>query len=147
MSIEIRKASENDFNAIFELLKEFAEFIKTPEKVTLTLEQMQKDKDYFNSLIATDNNNVIGFATYFFAYYSWTGKTLYIDDLFIIQQYRGKGIGTTLINSLINIAKQENCKKMRWQVSNWNKPAIEFYKRLGAEIDGVEQNCLLNLTC
>lgn len=73
MSIEIRKATENDFNLIYGLIKELAIFIKTPEKVLITLEQMIEDKDFFHCLVAVDNNNVIGFATYFFAYYSWTG--------------------------------------------------------------------------
>jgi len=145
MSIVIRKATENDFGAIFELIKEFSLFIKTPEKVTLTLDQLLKDKDDFNCLVAIDNEKIIGYAAYFYAYYSWSGKSLYIDDLFVIEDYRGRHVGTMLIRFLANLAKQENCKKMKWQVSNWNKPAIAFYKNLGAEIDGVEQNCDLLL--
>lgn len=145
MNIEIRKATENDFIVIYELLKEFSVFIKTPEKVTVTLDQMVKDKDCFNCLVAIDNETIIGYAAYFFAYYSWTGKSLYLDDLFVLEQYRGQRIGTRLIGSIIDIARQENCKKVRWQVSNWNKPAIEFYKNLGAKIDDVEQNCDLCL--
>ena len=145
MSIEIRKATENDFNLIYGLIKELAIFIKTPEKVLITLEQMIEDKDFFHCLVAVDNNNVIGFATYFFAYYSWTGKSLYLDDLYVIEKYRGRQIGTKLMDSIFDIAIQKNCKKVRWQVSNWNSKAIEFYKKRGAVVDEIEINCDLKL--
>jgi ribosomal protein S18 acetylase RimI-like enzyme len=145
MSIEIRKASENDFTSIHGLVKEFATFIETPEKVTITVEQMIQDKDYFKCLIAIDCNIIVGFATYFFSYYSWTGKALYIDDLYVKENHRGKSIGTNLLDTLFHIANEENCKKVKWQVSNWNERAIEFYKKRGAVIDDIEINCELKL--
>jgi GNAT superfamily N-acetyltransferase len=64
-----------------------------------------------------------------------------MDDLYVRPEFRSAGIGTMLINRVIEFAKTENCRKLRWQVSEWNKPAIEFYRKLGAEIDGTEQNC------
>ncbi len=145
MSIEIRQATEEDFGAVFRLIQEFALFIKTPEKVSVTLEQMRQDKDYFHCLVAVENEEVIGFATYFFAYYSWTGKSLYLDDLYVVEQYRGRQTGTKLLDAIIEIAKQAHCKKLRWQVSSWNSQAIEFYKKRGAVIDEVEINCDLKL--
>ncbi|PSL44180.1 diamine N-acetyltransferase [Chitinophaga niastensis] len=141
MKIDIRKATESDFAQIYKLIKEFAIFIKTPEKVTITLPQMIQDKDYFQCLVAVDNGIIIGFATYFMSYYSWTGKSLYLDDLYVIEEYRGQQTGTKLMDAVFEIAKKENCKKVRWQVSNWNKKAIEFYKKRGANIDEVEINC------
>jgi GNAT superfamily N-acetyltransferase len=83
----------------------------------------------------------MGYVTYFFAYYTWTGKSLYMDDLYVREKYRRKGLGALLINKVIDYAKEEKCNKLRWQVSNWNEPAITFYKSLGAEIDNIEQNC------
>jgi diamine N-acetyltransferase len=145
MTIDIRKAELDDFEEIYSLIVEFAEYIKTPEKVLTTPSQMIKDKDYFNCFIAVEKNKVIGFATYFTAYYSWTGKALYLDDLYVLEKYRGLGIGNKLFDKVIETAKRENCKKLKWQVSNWNNKAIEFYKMRGAKIDEVEINCDLNL--
>lgn len=141
MDIIIREATENDFPQIYHLIKEFAIFIKTPEKVAITLPQMIRDKDYFHSLVAMDNDKVIGFATWFFAYYSWSGKAVYLDDLYVKAEYRGKSIGTRLMDAVFDIARQAECEKVRWQVSNWNKDAIAFYKKRGAQVDDVEINC------
>lgn len=141
MDIIIRKATENDFPQVYDLIKEFALFIKTPEKVAITLPQMIRDKDYFQCLVAMDNDKVIGFATWFFAYYSWSGKAVYLDDLYVTAEYRGKNIGTRLMDTVFDIARQAECKKVRWQVSNWNQDAIAFYKKRGAQVDDVEINC------
>jgi GNAT superfamily N-acetyltransferase len=145
MTLDIRKAKTTDFEEIHSLIKEFAEFIKTPEKVITTPSQMNNDKGYFNCFIAVDKNKIIGFATYFIAYYSWTGKAIYLDDLYVLEKYRGQGIGNKLLDKVIETAKSENCKKVKWQVSNWNEKAIEFYKIRGATIDEVEINCDLTL--
>lgn len=143
MKIEIRKAKPEDFKTVYLLIKEFAEFIRTSEKVLITPEQMEMDKDFFNCFIAVDNDKIIGFATYFTAYYSWTGKALYLDDLYVLEQYRGQGIGNSLFDKIIETAKNDRCKKVKWQVSKWNQKAIDFYKGKGAVIDEVEINCEL----
>lgn len=141
----IRKATEEDFELILNLIKEFSVFINTPEKVSITLEQMIQDKNYFQCMVAVDEGKIVGFATYFFAYYSWIGKSIYLDDLYVIEEFRGKGIGADLFDAIITIARDESCKKVRWQVSNWNSKAIAFYKSRGAVIDDVEMNCDLIL--
>lgn len=145
MDMEIRQASEKDFAQIYDLVKEFATFIKTPEKVSITVDQMIRDKEIFQCLVAVDSDKIIGFATYFYSYHSWTGKALYIDDLYVKDQYRGRGTGSKLFDALLDIAKEESCKKVKWQVSNWNSKAIEFYKKRGAVINDVEINCELKL--
>lgn len=146
MNFKIRPATEQDFESILQLLKRFAEFIGTPEKVTNNVDKMLNEKSYFNCLVACDDNNkIIGFATYFYAYYSWTGKTIYLDDLYVLDEFRGKTIGTSLFDAVIAIARNEQCENLKWQVSNWNKNAINFYKSKGAEIDEVEVNCSLKL--
>lgn len=79
---------------------------------------------------------------HFFCYYTWTGKCLHMDDLYVRSDYRGRGIGTKFIKKVIDFA---GCHKLRWQVSSWNTPAIDFYKNLGAEITDAEWNCDLIL--
>ena len=142
MSITIRKADTSDFAAIFSLIKEFSIFQKTPEKVTISLEQMMADVNIFQGFVAeTDNKDIIGFATFYFAYYSWSGRGLYLDDLYVTEAYRNKGIGKMLLEKVINLAKNSHCKKIRWQVSKWNTNGIDFYKKMGATVDDMEANC------
>ena len=142
MQILIREIVENDFPALVELFKEFAEFEKLPEKMINSVEQMQHEKEFVKGFAAvTDDDEIVGYATYFFAYFTWIGKSLYMDDLYVQQSYRSKGLGTQLIKKVIDFAKNEKCNKVRWQVSEWNKPAIDFYKSLGASICGIESNC------
>ena len=142
MEIEIRPVNVSDFKQLIELFREFATFEKLPEKMTNTVEKMMEDREYFHCFVAVDRQNeIVGYVTYFFSYYTWIGKSLYMDDLYVRPEFRSTGIGTMLINRVIEFAKTENCRKLRWQVSEWNKPAIEFYRKLGAEIDGTEQNC------
>ena len=113
-----------------------------PEKLTNNVEQMIHEKDLFQSFVAhNDDEEIFGFASYFFAYYSWSGKAIYLDDLFVKEDYRNKGIGKKLFEEVVNLAKIENCRKLRWQVSRWNNNAIEFYKKMGATLDDIEQNC------
>lgn len=145
MSIEIRKAGTGDYEAVCALIREFAAFIRTPEKVTITPEQLERDRAYFECFVAVDGSHIIGFATCFYAYYSWTGKAICLDDLYVSEKYRGTGVGTGLFDKVIETGKRENCKKARWQVSRWNHQAIEFYKKRGAILDEVELNCDLIL--
>ena len=142
MNITIRKGIEADYPAIINLINEFALFQKTPERVTNTVEQMKADNNLFQCFVAVDDKNrIVGYAAWFFAYFSWTGKTLYLDDLYVVESARGQAIGTRLLQTVIDHAGASNCVKMRWQVSNWNKTAIAFYRKMGAQIDDVEMNC------
>ncbi|HVG14367.1 MAG TPA: GNAT family N-acetyltransferase [Chitinophagaceae bacterium] len=146
MNVTIKPADESHFPAIFLLIQEFALFQKTPEKVKISLSQMQQDKEYFKCIVAENSKGEIkGFASYFFAYYSWSGKALYLDDLYVREDARNKGIGIQLLNALSEEARKERCYKMRWQVSKWNSDAIGFYRSMGAEIDETEINCDLVL--
>jgi len=145
MNINYRTAEPCDYEAIHLLLKEFAAYIISPDHVRTTPEQMLEDQEHFHAIIALDGERIIGFASYFIAYYSWTGKAIYLDDLYVQDKYRGKGIGSSLFDHIVEIAKQKHCKKVRWQVSNWNTKAIEFYTKRGATIDTVEINCDLLL--
>ncbi|MBP1677654.1 MAG: family N-acetyltransferase [Bacteroidetes bacterium] len=147
MDIVIRPIEERDYNQIVELFREFALFENLPERMTNTMEQMLKEKAYFNGFAAINPEGmIVGYATWFFAYYTWVGKSMYMDDLYVKPEYRSNGLGTRLITRVIEFARESECCKMRWQVSAWNKPAIEFYKKLGALIEDTEQNCDLMLT-
>jgi len=142
MTVTIRPIEERDYATLIFLFQEFAHFEKLPEKMTNTVEQMLAEKEFLKGLVAVNpKNEILGYVTYFFGYYTWIGKSLYMDDLYVRPDFRGVGVGTKLINEVIAFAKAENCKKLRWQVSDWNQPAIDFYKSLGANVDAVESNC------
>jgi len=137
----IRKGTENDFPAILELIKELAEFEKGLDEVTNSIEKMQKEKKHFQSYVVEVNGEIIGFALYFFAYFTWVGKSLYLDDIYVKEAFRGQKIGTKLLKEIFEVAKKENCSRVRWQVLDWNHPAIEFYKKCGANISKEWLNC------
>lgn len=138
---------EEDFNQLIELFKAFASFEKVPERMINSVERMKEEALFFNGFVVKNNRNrICGYATYFFAYYTWTGKSLYMDDLYVHPSYRGQGLGSMLIQKVISLAKETKCHKLRWQVSEWNEPAIKFYESLGASIDHIEMNCDLHLT-
>ena len=142
MKITIRKASTQDFPAILSLIKELAEFEKAPEKVTNSVGQMENEKDLFGCFVAeTEESGIAGMALYFFAYYTWVGKSLYLDDIYVKKEFRGHKIGTELLKKVFEVANEEGCKRVRWQVLNWNKPAIEMYRKCGADIDDEWLNC------
>jgi GNAT superfamily N-acetyltransferase len=142
MPISIRKATESDFSSVLMLVKELAVFQQMPHKVENTVEQMKADKDLFHCFVAeNEHGEIIGIATYFFAWYSWVGKSLYLDDLCVKETERGKSAGRKLLNKIIDTAKQEGCKRVRWQVSDWNTRALAFYENCGAVIDKEVFNC------
>ena len=142
MTFTIRKIEVSDFLVLISLFKEFALFEKLPEKMTNSVEQMLREKEYLTGFVAVNAvDEILGYVTYFFGYYTWIGKSLYMDDLYVRPDFRGAVVGTKLINEVIAFAKADNCKKLRWQVSEWNQPAIDFYKSLGANVDAVESNC------
>ena len=147
MNISIRQAAVTDFDAIYALFLQFAVFQKTPEKVLISVEQLKADQDLFKCLVAeTDDGEIVGFASYFFAYYSWSGKALYLDDLYVSPNFRGYGLGNQLLQAVVALAREQQCKQMRWLVSSWNETAISFYKKIGAEIDTTDMCCTLKLT-
>lgn len=142
MSVHIRPIQTSDFEQLISLFMEFAVFEKLPDKMTNSLEQMKQEQAYFNGFVAVDKDQkILGYATYFYCYYTWVGKSLYMDDLYVSQAFRGQGIGSQLIHKVIETAKKNSCHRLRWQVSSWNEKAKLFYQKLGAEIDSVEQNC------
>jgi len=133
---------EQDFNSLMILIRELAQFQGTPERVVNTINQMKEEKDFFHCFVAeTDQKEIVGMALYFFAYYTWVGKSIYLDDLYVKEAYRGHKIGSRLLEKVFEVARKENCKRVRWLVSEWNHSAIKFYEGIGAEIHKEEWVC------
>lgn len=142
MTYSIRKATANDHPAILSMIRELALFEKAPEKVTNSVEQMDSEKDLFRCYIAEkEDGEAVGMALYFFAYYTWVGKSLYLDDIYVKEPYRREGIGSALLKQVFHDAREEGCKRVRWQVLDWNEPAIAMYRKYGALIDEEWLNC------
>jgi len=142
MDYLIRPAGEADFPAVLDLIRELALYEKAPEKVTNSVEQMIREQEFFRCLVAVqEDGRILGMALYFFAYYTWVGKSLYLDDIYVKEPYRRLGIGSALLQEVFGIARIQQCKRVRWQVLNWNEPAIRLYAKSGAEIDSDWLNC------
>jgi GNAT superfamily N-acetyltransferase len=142
MDYTIRKATEEDFEGVLELIKELAAFENAPEKVLNSVEQMKAEQDCFHCyVVEVGDHEIVGMALYYFAYYTWVGKSLYLDDLYVKEAYRGHRIGSDLLELLFQTARENNCKRVRWQVLNWNAPAVALYKKCGADIDNEWSNC------
>ena len=113
MNFIIRKATESDFDSIFSLVYGLAVFQGTPERIVNSVDQMKEEKQYFQSYVAeTSDGEIIGMASYFFAYYTWVGKSLFLDDLFVKESHRGKKVGTELLKKIFEVAADENCWKI-----------------------------------
>ncbi|MPM52264.1 hypothetical protein SDC9_99021 [bioreactor metagenome] len=139
----IRKANVSDFPVILQMIKELADYELSLDKVINNVEIMQQEQELFGCFIAADSESleVIGIALYFFAYYTWVGKSLYLEDLYVKPDHRNKGVGTSLLEHIFKLAKSEDCRRLRWQVLHWNESAINLYKKLGAKVDKEWYNC------
>ncbi len=148
ISFLIRKGTKQDLPSVLGLIHELALFEKAPEQVTNTVNDMEEDgfgkNPVFDFYVAELNNKIVGIAVYFIKYSTWKGKGLYLDDLFVTEKFRGKGIGKKLFDIVIEEAKKINAKQLHWQVLDWNTPAIDFYKKYGASIDAEWLDCKLH---
>ncbi|MCC9135830.1 GNAT family N-acetyltransferase [Pontibacter silvestris] len=147
MSVTVRKGTESDLPQVLALIQELAEFERAPNEVTNTLEDMQRDgfgeNPIFSFFAAETAEGIVGIALYYTAYSTWKGKTLYLEDLVVTERLRRSGIGRKLFNAVAQEAKKTGMKRFRWQVLEWNEPAIAFYKKIGADLDGEWFNCTM----
>jgi GNAT superfamily N-acetyltransferase len=133
--LSIRPATENDMPALQEMIHEFAKFEKLPAVVTAA--DLVRDgfgaNPKFRALFAEWDGRLAGYA-FFFGYYStFEGQAaIFLEDIYVRPEFRGKGIGKALMARVAGIARQENCFGMRWEVLDWNLPAIDFYRNMGA---------------
>lgn len=135
----IREATRTDAELLVTMIREFAEFERQLEHVVITPDDLVRDAlgtdSRVQALIAEWDGQVAGYAIYFFTYSTWVGRhSLFIEDIFVRGQFRGKGIGKALMKHMATIAEKQSCYGMRWEVLDWNTPAIEFYRSLGAEL-------------
>ncbi len=138
-TINIRFATENDIPIILELIKELAVYEKLAEEVTADETKLKNtlfgETIFAQVLIAEYNGKPAGHALFFYNYSTFLAKPgIYLEDLFVKPDYRGKGIGKQLLNKLIQVAKENNCGRVEWAVLDWNEPAIQFYQNLGAKL-------------
>ena len=135
---EIRPAVVEDVPAILELIRELATYERAPNEVTATEEQLVDvlfgKRPAAEVLLAFEGKAPVGFAVFFHNFSTWLGRRgLYLEDLFIKPEKRGKGYGRALLVDLAKIALDRGCGRMEWAVLNWNEPAIKFYRTLGAK--------------
>jgi GNAT superfamily N-acetyltransferase len=137
MEISIRKAERGDTGLIFRFVCELADYERLSGDVTATpeiLEESLFDKNQAEAIIAEYNGLPAGFALFFHNFSTFKGRAcLYLEDIFVRREYRGKGVGKALFSELIAIAKERGCDRFDWSVLDWNTPSKEFYRSLGAE--------------
>lgn len=143
----IRIGKKADLPRVLELVKELALFEKAPHEVTNTLELMEHDgfgpNPIYGFFVAEDGEGIVGLSLYYWRYSTWKGRRLYLEDIIVTESQRGKGTGKLLFDRTMQHALDENCTGMMWQVLDWNEPAINFYKKYGAKLDGEWINCHL----
>lgn len=136
MEKTIRKAEMSDVKTILEFIKGLAEYEKLENEVVATEELLCEwlfEKKKANVLIAEENGKPVGFALYFYNFSTFLGRAgIYLEDLFVLPEHRGKGLGKGLIIKLAEIALEEGCGRLEWSCLDWNTPSISFYKSIGA---------------
>jgi GNAT superfamily N-acetyltransferase len=146
--MKLRRATAADVPAILKLVHELAVYEKAPEEVSNTEERMLKEgfgeHPAFGCILADREGEIVGMSLYYYRYSTWKGRRLYLEDLIVTESARGTGLGKLLFDRTIEIAKEEGCSGMMWQVLDWNEPAINFYKKYNARLDGEWLNCHLD---
>ena len=137
--MKVRRAKREDCKRLLELVQELALFEKAPHEVTVSLEEFEfagfSEHPVWWAFVVENEEQIVGFALYYIRYSTWKGCRMYLEDIIITEEYRGKGLGKLLFELLIIEAKERNLKGIVWQVLDWNEDAIEFYKKYNANLD------------
>ncbi|WP_428741563.1 N-acetyltransferase family protein [Tenacibaculum sp.] len=148
MSFIIRAGEQKDAQAILDLIVELAVFEKEPNAVEVTVEDIIKDgfldTPKFKTFVAEEDNKIIGMALFYERYSTWKGKAIHLEDLMVTQSKRGIGAGKALYTSVLNYAYENGCKRVAWEVLDWNTGAIDFYKSTGATVYDGWRVCHMN---
>lgn len=146
-SVQIREGTKEDLPQVFELVKELALFERAPHEVTNTVEKMEEDgfgaNPVYGFFVAEEQDRIIGLSLFYWRYSTWKGKRLYLEDIIVTEEERGRGIGKLLFDRTLAKSIEAKCTGMMWQVLDWNEPAINFYKKYHAKLDGEWINCHL----
>jgi len=139
MALKIRAGTRRDVATIVALIRGLAEYEKLAHEMEATLARIREHgfgrRRYFETLLCFEGRRPVGFALYFFTYSTFLARpTLYLEDLFVVPDVRGRGAGKALLSALARIAVRRGCGRMEWTVLDWNTPAINFYQRIGARL-------------
>lgn len=147
MNIQIRKADEADIPAIHNLVRELAEYERGLRKVTTTTDSYLRDfrEGVFDAFVAEKLGRVVGMALYFLVFSTWRGRMLYLEDFVVSESERGTGIGKLLFEAFLEEARKQDVALVKWQVLDWNEPAINFYKKYDVEFDDEWVDCKILL--
>ena len=135
--IIIRKATPDDLSAIYNLVIELAIYEKEPDAVTTTLDDYHHafNSDLIKPLVAESNGEILGMTISYLTFSTWRGRMLYLEDFVISEKHRRKGIGDLLFDAVIQQAHDLDCRMVKWQVLDWNTPAVNFYRKKKATIE------------
>lgn len=137
MEIRIRKGEATDLPAIHNLVRELAIYEKEEPSFTATLGMYVRDfhNGVFQVLVAELEEQVVGMALFYVAYSTWKGKMMYLEDFVVSSNHRGNGIGTRIFKEFLAESTRQECRLVKWQVLDWNEPALRFYAQIGATIE------------
>jgi GNAT superfamily N-acetyltransferase len=148
-AISIRRAERKDCSRLLELVKELAVYERAPNEVTVTIEHFEEsgfgENPVWWAFVAEAGGVIVGFALYYVRYSTWKGARMYLEDIIVTEEWRGKGVGKLLFNCLVEEAREKSWKAISWQVLEWNEPAINFYKKYNASFDPEWVNCSLHI--
>jgi ribosomal protein S18 acetylase RimI-like enzyme len=154
MNIAIRPAIKEDCTRLMELVHELAEYEKAPQEVTVDAEHFVesgfgKNPVWWAFVAETSsgengNGAIVAFALYYIRYSTWKGQRMYLEDIIVTSEWRGRGIGQMLFDRLLEEARAKKFTGMMWQVLDWNESAIQFYKKYNAQFDAGWINCNVN---
>jgi GNAT superfamily N-acetyltransferase len=145
----IRAGKKEDLPRVLELVKELASYEKAADQVSNTVARMEADgfgpHPIFGFFVAVKDatQEIIGISIYYYRYSTWKGKRLYLEDIVVTESERGHGAGKLLFDRTMLKCLEDKCTGMMWQVLEWNTPAINFYQKFGAQLDGEWINCNL----
>ena len=136
MDLIIRSGERHDMSSVLKLIKELAVFEKEPNAVKVTVDDLIengfKDNPAFFTFVAELDGVIVGMALFYKRFSTWVGSSIHLEDLIVTEKFRGKGIGKVLYDKVLEFALQKGVKRVEWEVLDWNKPAINFYKSTGA---------------
>ena len=143
----IRRGNPEDMKAVLGLIQELADFEKEPDAVLITVDDLVRDgfgeKPLFHVFVAEVDSDpsdseqtkqIVGIALYYYRFSTWKGKTIHLEDLVVKEKMRGTGAGYALYSEIIKQAKKDKVRRIDWHVLDWNRSAIEFYEKSGANV-------------